>query len=158
MKDPFGKNQASSECDSDPEHVLQITRSEMNDADNNPDNFNSYCNQEIASANLSVRRKTELSRKSVPEVTNGTDGIHSMIEQDHGVLKDILKESLDGVYQQLEEIKQNNETQFRKIDEKNNERFEKYDKEAREAMKLQHRGIRKRLERLENKINSGYFN
>ena len=80
-------------------------------------------------------------------------------------LKDMLQESLDGVYSQLDEIKQDNATQFKKIFENSKEEGDQADnrvenslKEMKEAIKIQHRETRRRLENLEKKTNSGYFN
>ena len=74
------------------------------------------------------------------------------------ILKDMLNESLKGISQKFEEEIR---TQSRKTTEQNKEQckeIEKHMKEMKETMKLQHRETRRRLERLEKKTNSGYYN
>ena len=119
MKNPLGKHQATSRCNLDSGHVLQRTGLVMDEPTDKTDDFISYCNEEISTTGWSVRRGIELKQYE----NDITDGIHTRVEQDHGILKDLLKESLDGIYHELEEIKRNNKIQFRKIDKKNKEKL-----------------------------------
>ena len=165
LKNPMNKNQGSSQCDSDPEHALQIIELESDESIANESDSSPCCDQEISSKGSKEFEKLKLRSKSLRDITDGTYGILTKIEHDHGALKKISKELVDKVHQQLEEIKQNNETQFRQIVDKNNEQYKgtekrlgKNIKEIQEAIKLQHRETRRRFERLENKTNAGYFN
>ena len=58
------------------------------------------------------------------------------------MIKDMLKESLEGVYERLEENKKDTDKRIN---------------EMKEASKLQHRDSRRRVARLEQKTISGYF-
>ena len=80
------------------------------------------------------------------------------------ILRDLLKESLESVTQKLEKIEtanKGNEIQFQKLVENNEaqcKETEKNMKDIKEEMKMQHRETRRRIERLEKKTSTGYFN
>ena len=138
----------------------------MVESPDDTDDLSSYSNKEISTTGSNVGRKSKVSSKSMLSITAEADSISAQMEHDSGALMDasVIKESLDTIYQQLEEISQNNVSQYRKISEKNKEcqetkkRLEKNVKEMNETMKLQHSETRRRLDRLEKKSNAGYFN
>ena len=138
-----GTNPAPNQLDLDPEHDLQLTPSVLNKSVNDRNDLGSLNTTQMSITCSNVSQENELSSKSVLDTSDGFN-IMSATTND---MKQMLKESLDGIYQQLDDIKQHIATEF-----------QKNKKETKEAMKLQHRETRRRLERLEKKTNSGYFN
>ena len=91
-----------------------------------------------------------------------------MIEDENKIGKTItideLKDSIDGMHQRLEELKETNGLEVRKTTQKFQAQYKETEKQvdtklkdAIAAMKLQHRETRRRLERLEKKTSSGYL-
>ena len=163
MKNYLDEKKASRRYNAGPGHELQISDLEIDEHPDNTVDLSLYNGQENSATYSNIRQKLELSSQTLQDQVDGIDGgVHPVIKYNHEALKEILKESLDGVYRQVEElIKQNNLTQLKQIAEKNKEtekRIQKNDKDIKEAMKIQHREIRRRLERLEKKTNAGYFN
>ena len=109
----------------------------------------------------SLPQFNERSSTPVHCVTKETNSAQTMADDNSdminksstNILKCMMTESLNGVYMKLEEIEQRNQTQFRKIIENNKETDNRV-KELKEAMKIQHLGIRRRFESLEKKTNS----
>ena len=167
VKNYLDEKKASRRYNSGPGHELQISDLEIDEHPDNTVDLSLYNGQENSATYSNIRQKLELSSQTLQDQVDGIDGgVHPVIKYNHEVLKEILKESLDGVYRQVEElIKQNNLTQLKQIAEKNSQKnketenlIQKNDKDIKEAMKIQHREIRRRLERLEKKANTGYFN
>ena len=155
LKNCANKNRLQAQDDLESEIGLQVTQSRLDKCTDNTDDLESCCTQQISPIESNISPKTELNIKSPQD---GPNVIPSMMVINEA---QILKESLEAVYQQLDEIKQNNATQLKMIKEQHTEtekQIEKKDKETKEAIKLQHRETRRRLERLEKKTNSGYFN
>ena len=69
-----------------------------------------------------------MTSKRLRDTTNGANVMDAMSHHDNVVLKDMLKHSLEEVYKQLEELRQNNAAQFREIIEKNNEKCKESEK------------------------------
>ena len=56
--------------------------------------------------------RNELNSKSLRDTTDGSNVIDALSHHDNMVLKDMVKHSLEEVYKQLEELRQNNAAFF----------------------------------------------
>ena len=158
----IGKKIAASDlCIIIPEENLQIFQFKNEESTNKKKNSIVPFNQSNSIAVQSLPRFNERSSTSVHCVTEETKSVQTMTDDNidiinkssTNILKCMMTESLNGVYRKLEEIEQSNQTQFRKIIENNKETDNRV-KELKEAMKIQHLGMRRRFESLEKKTNS----
>ena len=113
---------------SDQEHGFELTKLRVHACTHNMDDSNWDCNQEISTTSASLAPQNEFSSESPRDMTDGANVTDALVTHNCVVVKDMLKESLELVYQQLEEMKQNNATQFRDIVEKNNEKCKETEK------------------------------
>ena len=161
LKRHFGRNQVSSDPESDRERNFsnsQLRSDEISNemADSSLLKSGSIPAKAIESSTSSswrTKTPTDVSDEAIhaSETNESHMGTANTISMD--VFRDMLNESLEGVYQQLAIIKQSNEEQHKQT----KKRFE----QIKETGKTQHRETRRRFEKLEKKTNSGdsnYFN
>ena len=161
LKIHLSANRNSIEGGPDLEEVLEILPHEVdtgNEKATNSSQSISVSSQRLSQSNV---RTSEPLEDDHFEGSNAETEIESSsmmaIQSSLNILKDTLNESLKGISQKFEDM-ECNETHFRKAIETNREQCKETEKCMKEAMKLQHRETRRRLERLEKKTNSGYFN
>ena len=164
-------NQILTRDESDPEENLQVAQSNYDESTENVDVFYLCHAESTPIANQSLRNPNELSTKTLPGMVVSSSDFETMSKNCTDRFSCSSFALLKDMKDQLEEIQKMNSTQFgemRKTIERNKVQYnkqymytekmvEKNYKDVQDAMKLQHRETRRRLERLENKTNSGYF-
>ena len=110
-------------------------------------------NQYSASSSTGERNLIPSSKK-LKDASKMTIILESPIDTHSESQIDMLKRSLEGVLQQLQKIEQSNNDQGKELQKliKNNR------EEMKQAFKLHNRETRRRLEMLEKKTYSGFFN
>ena len=164
LKSWFGKNDVWNQPQSDPEEGFQISELRPDEStsasSNNVQDFNN-----TNSTNRQHRNQSDESQcKALQNRSDGINNVQLMIENSNMRLTAMLKESLEEISSKLKKIERNNRTESGNMDErtklqcKETERLEKNIKNLNDTMKAQHLATRRRIERLEKKTNSGYFN
>ena len=166
VRNCFGINQVTTPHGFDLEENLHVSQLRSDEMNGNTTIINKYCDASTSTTRLRVTQSNEASHITLHSTCEGSEVFAPNIELPMSVQINMLKESLEENFnQKMEKIGQSNTMQFSEIAERNKGQCKETEKqvkqnlkEIRETIKLQHRETRRRLERIEKKTNSGYFN
>ena len=143
---------AATRLDIGPVDTLHITQYRLEDAANETREFRPHFAETYSMKGHGLEKCQDQSSKLLSHVsTNETSNAQTMTDFSMDttktshlcIIKDMMKESLDEMYQKLKEMEKTIQTQFRKTDQRI--------REMEETIKNQLRGTRRRIEILEKK-------
>ena len=153
VKVRLGKVEELSHRDVVPEETLKIFQSGMKEVLENDGNPSLNRTETKSIADHRVAKLDELSSNFIQYTTKATNSLQSMTENKLDLTsksplnnqRDMIAESLEGLYKKLDEIEQTNASQFRKIAE-NFQASDKRFKEQEDAIKSELQSISRRFE------------
>ena len=172
LKKFLGRRQVVSKVESNSVEILQIFESGLAELLDKTHSQNEIRTTSASSAGDHISQSRDRYPKPLDNATECSCKIQTMIENESRISMntaiDMLKESVEEMYQSLEELKQTNSAKFVEITKtigkgkeehtENEKKVETKYKVVKDEIALQHRETNRRLERLEKKSNSIYFN
>ena len=151
--------------DAVPEDTLEMFPHRMGEPPNQAMNRSLNCTGTYSTAEQFLADSNERTFESIDSTANMTISAQAWTENDSDLKNkssfniqiDKISESLEGLYKRLQEMDENNATQFRNIVESNKETAKLLKEEEtkrlkqEKAMKMELQGIRRRLESSEKK-------